>query len=167
MLNYWLIAHHSDTDSSLHALMLALLYNMFGDWIKTKTHTYKKVLWYKYCFKGHLLCKIHFYMVFGHKCALAVCEHNHDTMIKNPPSHFLIPFKPSCWGPCGLKSQNLPKYVYHSRLLCECHVVIVLSVVIIFVRTLSIFNWSGRAVSSHFQSIWLPICMSKHQFFRS
>ncbi len=39
-------------------------------------------------FKGHLLCKIHFYMVFGHKCVLAVCEHDHPTMIKIHP--FLI-----------------------------------------------------------------------------
>ncbi len=36
-------------------------------------------------FKGHLLCKIHFYMVFGHKCVLAVCEHIHTTMIKIYP----------------------------------------------------------------------------------
>ncbi len=26
-----------------------------------------------------------FYMVFGHKCVLAVCEHNHPTMIKIHP----------------------------------------------------------------------------------
>ncbi len=32
-------------------------------------------------FKGHLLCKIHFYMVLGHKCVLAMCEHNHPTQI--------------------------------------------------------------------------------------
>ncbi len=40
---------------------------------------------YTFIFKGHLLCKIHFYMVFGHKCVLAVCEHNHPTMIKIHP----------------------------------------------------------------------------------
>ncbi len=34
--------------------------------------------------KGHLLWKTHFYM-FGHKCVLAVCEHNHPTLIKIHP----------------------------------------------------------------------------------
>ncbi len=33
----------------------------------------------------------------------------------------------------GNVPQNLPKYVYHSRLLCQCHVVIVLSVLTVFV----------------------------------
>ncbi len=46
--------------------------------------------------KGTYYAKIHFYMVFGHKCVMAVCEHNHPTMIKNPPTpHFFIPIKPS------------------------------------------------------------------------
>ncbi len=46
--------------------------------------------------KGHLLCKIHFYMVFGHICVLTVCEHNHPTMIKiHRLLIFKIPFKPS------------------------------------------------------------------------
>ncbi len=36
-------------------------------------------------FKGHLFSKIHFYMVFGHKCVLAVCEHNHPTIINIHP----------------------------------------------------------------------------------
>ncbi len=40
------------------------------------------------CLKGHLLCKIHFYVVCGHKCELAVCEHIHTTMIQIHP--FLI-----------------------------------------------------------------------------
>ncbi len=43
-------------------------------------------------FNGHLLCKSHFYMVLGHKCVLAVCEHNHPTMIKiHPLLIFLSP----------------------------------------------------------------------------
>ncbi len=29
--------------------------------------------------------KIHFYMVFGHKCVLAVCEHNHPKVIQMHP----------------------------------------------------------------------------------
>jgi len=39
--------------------------------------------------KGHLLWKIHFYMVFEHKCVLAVCEKNHPRMIKIHPVVFL------------------------------------------------------------------------------
>jgi len=38
--------------------------------------------------KGHLLWKIHFYMVFEHKCVLAVCEQNHPRMIKIHPVAF-------------------------------------------------------------------------------
>ncbi len=41
-------------------------------------------------FKGDIRCKIHFYMVFEHKCVLAVCVHNHTIMIKNPPSAFFF-----------------------------------------------------------------------------
>jgi len=40
---------------------------------------------YKVSLKGHLLCKIHFYMVFKHKCVLAVCEKNYPRMIKIRP----------------------------------------------------------------------------------
>jgi len=40
-----------------------------------------------YFVKGHLLWKIHFYMVFEHKYVLAVYEQNHPIMI-NPPSGF-------------------------------------------------------------------------------
>jgi len=39
--------------------------------------------------KGHLLWKIHFYMVFEHKCVLAVCEQNHPRMLKIHPVVFL------------------------------------------------------------------------------
>ncbi len=31
--------------------------------------------------KGHLLCKIHFYMLFEQKYVLAACVHNHPIMI--------------------------------------------------------------------------------------
>ncbi len=40
-------------------------------------------------FKVHLLCKILFYMLFEHKCVLAVCVYNNPIMIKN--TFFLIP----------------------------------------------------------------------------
>ncbi len=43
-------------------------------------------------FKGHLLCKIHFYMSFVHKWVLAVCEHNHPTMIKIHPLLIFNPY---------------------------------------------------------------------------
>ncbi len=43
------------------------------------------------CVKGNLSCKIHFYMLFGHKCVLAVCVHNYPIMIKIHPLIFLIP----------------------------------------------------------------------------
>ncbi len=33
----------------------------------------------------------------------------------------------------GNVPQNLPKYIYPSRLLCECHVIIVLSILTVFV----------------------------------
>jgi len=42
--------------------------------------------------KGHLLCKIHFYMMFEHKCVLAVCEQNHPRMIKIHSVFFLVFF---------------------------------------------------------------------------
>jgi len=32
--------------------------------------------------KWHLLCKIHFYIAFEHKCVLEVCVHHHPIMIK-------------------------------------------------------------------------------------
>jgi len=38
--------------------------------------------------KGHLLWKIHFYMVFEHKCVLAVCEQINHRMIKMNPVFF-------------------------------------------------------------------------------
>ncbi len=34
-----------------------------------------------YPFQGHLLCKIHFYLLFEHKCVLAVCVQNQPEMI--------------------------------------------------------------------------------------
>jgi len=43
----------------------------------------------KITIKGHLLWKIHFHMVFEHKCVLAVCEQNHPRMIKIHPVFFL------------------------------------------------------------------------------
>jgi len=39
--------------------------------------------------KGHLLWRIHFYMVFEHTCVLAVYELNHPKMIKIHPVGFL------------------------------------------------------------------------------
>ncbi len=36
-----------------------------------------------FCIIGHLLCNILFYMVFGHKRVLPVCEHNQPTMIQS------------------------------------------------------------------------------------
>ncbi len=42
--------------------------------------------------KGYIRCKIHFYMVFKHKCVMAVCVHNHLIMIKiHPVLFFKIP----------------------------------------------------------------------------
>jgi len=38
--------------------------------------------------KGHLLWKIHFYVVLEHKCVLTVCEQNHPRMIKIHPVFF-------------------------------------------------------------------------------
>ncbi len=52
---------------------------------KTKNNNQTKVQHYindGKNFKAHILCKIHFYMVFGHTCVLEVCEHIHSTMIK-------------------------------------------------------------------------------------
>ncbi len=39
---------------------------------------------YENYFKGTYYAKST-YMVFGHKCVLAVCEHNHPTIIKIHP----------------------------------------------------------------------------------
>ncbi len=96
----------------------------------------------------------------------------------------------------GNAPQNLPIYVYlrksfHSRLLCECHVVIVLSILTAFAcvryRSLlidqchacgislrcavrSVDNRSAwhelcnLAVSSLFQYIWLPLYTAEHWF---
>ncbi len=44
---------------------------------KTKSWKIRPQIW----IKGHQLCKIPFYMVFGHKCVLAVCEQNHPLLI--------------------------------------------------------------------------------------
>ncbi len=44
---------------------------------KTKSWKIRPQIW----IKGHKLCKIPFYMVFGHKCVLAVCEQNHPLLI--------------------------------------------------------------------------------------
>jgi len=52
----------------------------------------KHNLKYKYKgqkFKGHLLWKIHFCMMFEHKSVLAVCEQNHPRMMKIHPVFFL------------------------------------------------------------------------------
>ncbi len=49
----------------------------------------------KYCqvssIKGVIGCKIHFYMLYEHKCVLAVFVHIHPLMIKIHPVLFLIP----------------------------------------------------------------------------
>ncbi len=44
---------------------------------------YKSVFTKCSIFKGVIGCKIHFYMLFELKCVLAVCVHNHPTMIIN------------------------------------------------------------------------------------
>ncbi len=92
--------------------------------------------------KGHPLWKIHFYMVFGHKCVLAVCEHKHPTMIQIYPIHFtdvrindlwvilswnctdtfwgprnwhhLLVEKPGCWG-TWLPGRNIRSWLYDGR----------------------------------------------------
>ncbi len=62
--------------------------------------------------------------VFGYKT-------EHKSLHFLPTSELLrtqwITFIFQCNAP-----QNLSKYVYHSRLLCECHVVIVLSILTVF-----------------------------------
>ncbi len=63
------------------------------------------------CVKGNLSCKIHFYMLFGHKCVLAVCVHNHPIMIKIHPLIFLIPINDKqCLKASRL--QNLHNYIH-------------------------------------------------------
>ncbi len=49
--------------------------------------------------KGVIGCKIHFYMLFEHKCVLAVCVHNHPIMIKIHPVFFGLFFNPDKWKP--------------------------------------------------------------------
>ncbi len=41
--------------------------------------------------KGVVRCNIHFYMLFEHKCVLAVCVHIHHIMIKAPSALKQIP----------------------------------------------------------------------------
>ncbi len=43
-------------------------------------------------FKEVIGLKIHFYMLFEHKCLLAVCVHNHPIMIKIHPVVFFLIF---------------------------------------------------------------------------
>jgi len=55
------------------------LYNykyIISSLLQTSCKQINASLWDK-SIKGHLLCKIRFCMVFGHKCVLAVCVHNH------------------------------------------------------------------------------------------
>ncbi len=44
-------------------------------------------------FKGVIGYKTHFYMLFEHKCVLAVCVHNHPIMIKIHPVVFFYLYK--------------------------------------------------------------------------
>ncbi len=41
-------------------------------------------------FKGVIRREMHFYMLFEHKCVLAVCVHNHTIMIKIHPVFFFF-----------------------------------------------------------------------------
>ncbi len=69
--------------------------------------------------KGVIRCEMHFYMLFEHKCVLAVCVHNHPIMIKIHPVFFFYllkslplsqikPFSASCL--CDVtQTQALPR----------------------------------------------------------
>ncbi len=62
-------------------------------YFKMSLHAAWSWFWYV---KGVIGCKIHFYMLFELKCALAVCVHIHVIMIKiHPLFFFLISINPN------------------------------------------------------------------------
>ena len=81
----WCISEaNSCTSSSLPALALSKLPLCISMYTRCPVVANTPKFWFQFrqCFgfKGHLLCKIHFYMVFEHKCVLAVCEQIHPVV---------------------------------------------------------------------------------------